>query len=233
MRFVRGYSQLAAPLTDLTRKGDSRWTQEAQEVFDRIKQVMSTCPMLALLDFTQPFVLEYDASGEGDSRAPLTQDWLQESQDILKAFKENIQQAQNQQKLYANHHRIERSFEVGEMVFLRLQPYRQSSLKMSGAKKLKPQFYGQYHVLRRFGEVAYEIELPSERKIHNVFHISCLKKAIGQGTTTSSMLPPLDEEGKLVMVPVEILDKHERKLRNRVIIKYFVRWKDFPIDDAT
>lgn len=104
---------------------------------------------------------------------------------------------------------------------------------MSGAEKLKPRFYGPYRVLRRVEEVAYEIELPPKRRIHNFFHVSCLKKAIGQGTVTSSVLPPLDEEGKLVMVPDEILDRRERTLRNRVITEYLVRWKDLPIEDAT
>jgi hypothetical protein len=56
---------LAAPLTDLTKKGAFRWIEEAQKTFDCMKEVMSTCPVLALLDFTQPFVLECDASGEG------------------------------------------------------------------------------------------------------------------------------------------------------------------------
>ncbi|XP_059078144.1 uncharacterized protein LOC131876700 [Cryptomeria japonica] len=64
-RFVRGFSQLASPLTDLIKKGAFRWTEHAQGVFDRLKEVMSTCPILALPDFLQPFVLECDASGLG------------------------------------------------------------------------------------------------------------------------------------------------------------------------
>ena len=82
------------------------------------------------------------------------------SQDILKILKENLQIAQNQQKLYADKHRIERSFEVGDLVYLRLQPYIQSSLKKKGAEKLKPRFYGPYRIIKKVGEVAYELELP-------------------------------------------------------------------------
>jgi len=60
---------------------------------------------------------------------------------------------QNQQKTYAGRHQVERSFEVGDLVFLRVQPYQQSSLKKSGVEKLQPRFYGPYKVIRRVGEV--------------------------------------------------------------------------------
>jgi hypothetical protein len=64
-QFVRGFSQLGAPLTDLTKHGAFIWTEKSQEAFDHMKEVMGTCPVLALPDFTLPFVLECDASGEG------------------------------------------------------------------------------------------------------------------------------------------------------------------------
>lgn len=64
-RFVKGYSQLVAPLTDLTRKGAFSRSDEAQVVFERLKVIMSTCPVLALPDFSRPFIFECDASGLG------------------------------------------------------------------------------------------------------------------------------------------------------------------------
>ena len=67
-KFVKGFAQLAAPLTDLTRKGAFSWSDTAQRAFDRLKEVMGSCPVLALLDFSQPFILECDASG-GDQRS--------------------------------------------------------------------------------------------------------------------------------------------------------------------
>jgi hypothetical protein len=119
------------------------------------------------------------------------------------------------------------------LVFLRLQPYRQYSLKKRSAKKLKPQFYGPYRVVNRVGEVSYEIELPEGRNIHNVFHVSCLKKAIGQQVTTFTELPPLDQEVQLVLIPEEILDVKEKRLRSMVIREFLIMWKDFPVEDAT
>ena len=100
-------------------------------------------------------------------------------------------------------------------------------------EKLKPRFYGPYQILRRIGEVAYELELPECSKIHNVFHVSRLKKVLGQHVIPSNELPPLDNEGKLALHLEIILDKRERKLRNRTITEYLVKWKQLPNEDAT
>ena len=56
---------MVAPLIDITKKGEFRWKYEAHRTFENMKEVMRTCPVLALPNFTQPFLLECDASGEG------------------------------------------------------------------------------------------------------------------------------------------------------------------------
>jgi hypothetical protein len=81
--------------------------------------------------------------------------------------------------------------------------------------------------------VAYKLELLEGSRIHNVFHVSCLKKAVGQFINTSEELPPLDEEGKLELVPKEILEFRESRLRSRVIREYLFRWRGLPVEDAT
>ena len=135
--------------------------------------------------------------------------------------------------MYADRGRVERQFEVGDLVYLRLQPYRQPSLKQKGAEKLKPRFYGPYRVIRRIGQVAYELELPQGSKIHNTFHVSCLKKALGQQVTVTDELPPMDDEGHLVLQPEAITDTRERQLQSRMVQEFLVRWKNLPHQDAT
>ena len=142
----------------------------------------------------------------GDSWAPMVQDWVQQSQDILRELKDHLQRAQNQQKVQANKHKVEHTFEVGDLVYLRLQPYRRDSIKRSGAEKLQPCFFGPYRINRKIGAMAYELELPPGSRIHNIFHVSCLKRAIGQHVHPIEVLPPMDEEGQLVLVPEEILE---------------------------
>lgn len=114
-----------------------------------------------------------------------------------------------------------------------MQPYQQSTMKESGAEKLQPRFYGPYKVVKRVGEVAYELELPPNSKINNVFPISCLKKALGQHVAPSQILPPLDEEGKLELLPERILGMREKRSRNKILNEYLIKWKDLPEDDAT
>ena len=80
----------------------------------------------------------------------------------------------------AEKHRIEQTFQEGDLVYLRLHPYRKYSLKEKGAENFQPRFYGPYRVVRGIGEVACDLELPARTKIHNVFHISCLKKEFGK-----------------------------------------------------
>jgi hypothetical protein len=148
-------------------------------------------------------------------------------------LKDHLQRAQNQQKVQADKHRVKRTFEVGDLVYLRLQLYRQASIKRNGIEKLQPRFFGPYRISRRIGVVAYELDLPQGSRIHNVFHVSCLKKAIGQNIIPIETLPPMDEEGQLVLIPEEILEVREKRLRKRSIKEYLIRWKDLPIEDAT
>lgn len=64
-RFVKGFSQVVVPLIDLTKKGAFSWSKSTQKSFNQFKNLMSSCPILAILDFSKLFELECDASGDG------------------------------------------------------------------------------------------------------------------------------------------------------------------------
>ena len=81
-------------------------------------------------------------------------------------------------------------------MFLRLQPYKKLSLKQQGKNRLAPKFYGPFQINKKIIQVAYRLELPENFRIHNVFHISCLKKMLGQAQRVQTEIPEFDEEGK-------------------------------------
>ena len=110
--------------------------------------------------------------------------------------------AQNKIKQQANQHRSERSFDVGDWVFLRLQPYKKMSLKQAKKdNKLSPKYYGSYKVLQKIGTMSYKLELPAASRVHPVFHVSCLKKVIGEKILVQTIFLKLDEEGKIILEP--------------------------------
>lgn len=64
-RFVQGYGNLAAPLTQLLHKDAFEWNDETTSASEGLKQAMMIIPVLTSLDFSQPFVIETDASRFG------------------------------------------------------------------------------------------------------------------------------------------------------------------------
>ena len=74
------------------------------------------------------------------------------------------------------------------MVFLKLQPYVQSSIAHRSCNKLPFKFFGPFKIIQHVGTVAYKLELSSSASIHNVFHVLQLKLSPG-GQQVSPMLP--------------------------------------------
>jgi hypothetical protein len=110
-------------------------------------------------------------------------------------------------KKYADKHRKERTFEIGDMVYLKIQPYRHTSLSIHRSLKLHSKFYGPYQVLAKVGETAYRLLLPEGCNLHPTFHVSQLRKHIGSKVIPSPDLPLVDEAGNAKVFPETILEQ--------------------------
>lgn len=131
-------------------------------------------------------------------------------------------------KFYADKQRTERSFQVavGVLVYLRIKPYKQVSLQQLKYCKLSPKYFGPYKVLEKIGTMAYRLELPPTAKIHSVFHVSVLKKKIGDKCHFSPTLPPLDGHGQFIVEPLAILDRKLIKKNNVAAVQLLVQWSN-------
>ena len=98
--------------------------------------------------------------------------------DKIKVIRDRLKIAQDRQKRFADNRRRDLEFEDGDMVFLRISPWK-GVLRFGKRRKLSPRYIGPYRIVERIGEVAYRLELPSDLdRIHDGFHVSMLRKYI-------------------------------------------------------
>jgi hypothetical protein len=90
-------------------------------------------------------------------------------------IRQRLKEAQDRQKSYADAHRTDRSYEVGDQVFIRIRPNK-STIRFGKGTKLSPWFIGPFRIQEKIGPVAYHLVLPPHLyKTHNVFHVSVLR----------------------------------------------------------
>jgi hypothetical protein len=103
---------------------------------------------------------------------------------------QHLNWAKQRMKKQADSNRSERAFQLNEWVFLKLQPYVQSSVADRAHQKLAFKFFGPFRIVERVGSVAYRLELLTSSSIHPVFHVSQLKKSVGAHHSVFDTLPP-------------------------------------------
>jgi hypothetical protein len=192
---------------------------------------MKMSPFEALYGRKCKTPLYWDQTGERQFFGP---ELIQEAEEQVRLIRKNLRVAQTRQKSYADNRRRPLECEEGDHVYLRVSPLRGlRRFKVKG--KLSPRFIGPFLILKRAGEVAYQLELPDPlSNVHDVFHVSQLKKCL-RVPEEQLLMEDLSVQDDLTYVeyPIKILDTLTRVKRNKVIKMCKVQWSHHEEDEAT
>jgi hypothetical protein len=161
---------------------------------------------------------------------PELETWLKERELMTKVIKLHLHRAQDRMKRQADKQRSERVFSVGDWVYLKLQPYIQSSVATRSNHKLSFKFFGPFQITDRLGSVAYRLALPASSSIHPIFHVSQLKRVIGRDQRASPQLP---QDVGPIQVPTRILQRRFIDRGGELIAQVKVVWSGMTEDLAT
>jgi Integrase zinc binding domain/Chromo (CHRromatin Organisation MOdifier) domain len=152
----------------------------------------------------------------------------------IKLIKERLLAAQSRQKSYADKRRRPLEFEVGDHVFLKISPVTGVGRTLK-RKKLSPRYVGPFEILAKRGPVAYQLALPPNMgKLHDVFHVSQLKKyQPDRGHVIEYEEVELRHDNTFAVEPEQIIDNREKKLRHKSIPLVKVVWKGLSPEETT
>ncbi|KAA0043069.1 pol protein [Cucumis melo var. makuwa] len=136
---------------------------------------------------------------------------VQSTNEAIQKIRSRMQTAQSRQKSYADVRRKDLEFDVGDKVFLKVAPMR-GVLHFEKKGKLSPRFVGPFEILERIGPVAYRLALPpSLSTVHDVFHVSMLRKYVSDPSHVVDYEPlEIDENLSYTEQPVEVLAREAR-----------------------
>jgi hypothetical protein len=160
--------------------------------------------------------------------------FVQETTDKISIIRDRIRTAQSRQKSYADLKRRILEFAVGDHVFLKVSPMK-GVVRFGKKGKLSPRFIGPFEILERVGDLAYRLALPpSLSGVHNVFHVSMLRKYIqDESHVIDHGTIDVNDDATFVVLPVRILDKATKQLRRKNVDLVKVQWSQHDEGDAT
>ncbi|XP_075515835.1 uncharacterized protein LOC142550642 [Primulina tabacum] len=142
--------------------------------------------------------------------------------------------AQSRQKSYADQQHRDLEFAAGDHVFVKVAPMK-GVMRFGKKDRLSPRYIGTFEILERVGTLAYRVPLsPNLEGVHNVFHISMLRKDMSNLSHVLNyephhLTPHLSFEERTT----QILDRQERRLRNKMIHMVKVKWLNHSEEENT
>ncbi|KAL0559551.1 hypothetical protein IC582_004165 [Cucumis melo] len=172
--------------------------------------------------------------GEVGEQRLMGPELVQSTNEAIQKIRSRMHTAQSRQKSYADVRRKDLEFEIGDKVFLKVAPMR-GVLRFERRGKLSPRFVGPFEILERIGPVAYRLALPpSLSTVHDVFHVSMLRKYVPDPSHVVDYEPlEIDENLSYIEQPVEVLAREVKTLRNKEIPLVKVLWRNHRVEEAT
>ncbi|XP_057252042.1 uncharacterized protein LOC130592021 [Beta vulgaris subsp. vulgaris] len=171
--------------------------------------------------------------GRGHTAVDSVETLLLEREAILDDLRLNLIKSQQRMSKYANQKRRQEAYEIGDRVYLKLQPYRQQSLARRPFEKLAPRFYGPFTITQRIGAVAYKLALPPHSKLHPVFHVSQLKKAVGEVQAVAELPSNISSDLEWLAEPEAVLDIRTVGSPSSPRVEVLIKWQQSSNFEAT
>jgi hypothetical protein len=159
---------------------------------------------------------------------------VNEAEEKIRIIQANLKTAQSRQKSYADIRRSPLRFQVGDFVYLRVS--RTRGIQRFGEKgKLAPRYIGPFKVLDVCGPVTYRLQLPPQlAAVHNIFHVSQLKKCVKVPTEIIEFQAiQIEPDLTYTKYPIKILDTKEKSTRRKTIRIYKIQWNHHTEEEAT
>ena len=173
------------------------------------------------------------------SKVPAAEQLVSHLKRSLELAKQSLLAAQQRQKHYADHRRRHEEFQPGDQVMLSSQNI---TMKMPGTPKLMPKWIGPFTVTERIGEVAFRLALPPSLRIHDVFHVSLLKRYRSNGSIQPPPLPIIVDGEEYFHVDRIITHrvkwvtvrkpKHKPKVQ-KPVVEYLIKWEGYSDEHNT